>query len=269
VRGAAAAPPVVARRVGGDLGLSFAVPDSVEGNPRFVSLRGSPSRGVLEVKLAFPAPARKVLMLGAAEAAARDAVVRRTAGVNRAVAAKARLAEGEPEEWTVQTEGVNLQAAFTHAAGHPAWSDAAAWAVEDGTAAAAAASGAFDGPRVRTNDIGAILHTYGVEACRAAVVREVKAVFGVYGIAVDPRHLGLIADYMTHEGGYRALNRLGMGSGASPLLKASFEMTGKFLTDAAMLGQTDDMRGASARIITGTVVRGGTGAFSLHSQVRL
>jgi len=269
VRGAAAAAPVVARRVGGDLGLSFAVPDSVEGNPRFVSLRGSPSRGVLEVKLAFPAPARKVLMLGAAEAAARDAVVRRTAGVNRAVAAKARLAEGEPEEWTVQTEGVNLQAAFTHAAGHPAWSDAAAWAVEDGTAAAAAASGAFDGPRVRTNDIGAILHTYGVEACRAAVVREVKAVFGVYGIAVDPRHLGLIADYMTHEGGYRALNRLGMGSGASPLLKASFEMTGKFLTDAAMLGQTDDMRGASARIITGTVVRGGTGAFSLHSQVRL
>jgi len=27
----------------------------------------------------------------------------------------------------------------------------------------------------------------------------VRAVFGAYGIAVDPRHLGLIADYMMHQ----------------------------------------------------------------------
>lgn len=31
----------------------------------------------------------------------------------------------------------------------------------------------------------------------------VQAVFGAYGIGVDPRHLGLIADFMTHTGGYR------------------------------------------------------------------
>jgi DNA-directed RNA polymerase I subunit RPA1 len=30
-----------------------------------------------------------------------------------------------------------------------------------------------------------------------------QAVFGAYGIGVDPRHLGLIADFMTHTGGYR------------------------------------------------------------------
>ena len=34
----------------------------------------------------------------------------------------------------------------------------------------------------------------------------------VYGIAVDNRHLGLIADYMTHEGGYKPLNRIGIES---------------------------------------------------------
>ena len=32
------------------------------------------------------------------------------------------------------------------------------------------------------------------------LVREIVGVFSVYGIKVDPRHLGLIADYMTYEG---------------------------------------------------------------------
>lgn len=35
-------------------------------------------------------------------------------------------------------------------------------------------------------------------------------VFGAYGIAVDPRHLGLIADHMTFDGEYRPLIRAGM-----------------------------------------------------------
>ncbi|KAA0150913.1 hypothetical protein FNF28_07204 [Cafeteria roenbergensis] len=253
----------------GTLPLAFSVSDAIAGNPRFLGLRGDPVRGVLEVRLAFPASARKVLMLGAAESAARASVVRETPGVRRAVAIKARLSEGAPEEWTVQTEGVNLGAAFAFSRGFSPVSDAAVWAAESGEAEADAKVGCFDAPKVRTNDIGAILRTYGVEACRAAIVREVKAVFGVYGISVDNRHLGLIADYMTHEGGYRALNRLGMGTGASPLLKASFEMTGKFLTEAAMYGHRDNMRGASARIVAGALVRGGTGAFSLRHKVTL
>lgn len=43
-----------------------------------------------------------------------------------------------------------------------------------------------------------MLAAYGVEACRATIVREVSSVFGAYGIGVDPRHLSLIADFMTH-----------------------------------------------------------------------
>ena len=42
-----------------------------------------------------------------------------------------------------------------------------------------------------------MLAAYGVEACRACIVREVSGVFGAYGIGVDPRHLSLIADFMT------------------------------------------------------------------------
>lgn len=61
--------------------------------------------------------------------------------------------------------------------------------------------------------------TYGVEAARASIVAEIIGVFGAYGIAVDPRHLGLVADHMTFDGGYRPLNRAGMADFSSPCLQ--------------------------------------------------
>lgn len=54
----------------------------------------------------------------------------------------------------------------------------------------------FDLCKIQSNDIHAILNTFGVEAARNVIVNEIASVFGVYGISVDPRHLSLIADYM-------------------------------------------------------------------------
>lgn len=42
------------------------------------------------------------------------------------------------------------------------------------------------------------------------IVREINNVFQSYSIAVDNRHLGLVADYMTYQGYYRSFNRVGM-----------------------------------------------------------
>lgn len=50
--------------------------------------------------------------------------------------------------------------------------------------------------KIYTNDVGAILHTYGVEAARRSIIKEMSGVFSVYGIGVDFRHLTVIADYM-------------------------------------------------------------------------
>lgn len=49
---------------------------------------------------------------------------------------------------------------------------------------------------IYSNDIYAILKTYGVEMARAAILREMKGIFAVYSIDVNKRHLELIADYM-------------------------------------------------------------------------
>lgn len=55
---------------------------------------------------------------------------------------------------------------------------------------------------IYSNDIYAILMTYGVEMARAAIVREMTGVFDVYKIDVNTRHLELIADYMVSSSSY-------------------------------------------------------------------
>ena len=84
---------------------------------------------------------------------------------------------------------------------------------------------------------------------------------------MDPRHLGLIADYMTHEGAYKPLNRNGIESCPSPLQKMSFETTMTFLAQAMLHGQADPLGSPSASIILGKPPKTGTGSFELHAQL--
>lgn len=85
----------------------------------------------------------------------------------------------------------------------------------------------------------------------------------MYGIAVDPRHLSLIADFMTFEGSYKPFNRIGIEGNSSPFQKMSFETTVHFLKGATISGDSDELKSPSACLVTGRVVLGGTGAFEL------
>ncbi len=60
------------------------------------------------------------------------------------------------------------------------------------------------------NDVSETLKIYGVEAARRAIINEVVSVFKPYGINVDFRHLSLIADVMTYDGGIRTLTSRGV-----------------------------------------------------------
>jgi len=83
----------------------------------------------------------------------------------------------------------------------------------------------------------------------------------VYGISVDPRHLSLIADSMTYNGGFKPMNRIGMMTSSSGFLKMSFETTANFLVDAALNKHTEDLTSPSANIVVGNPIKHGTGAF--------
>jgi hypothetical protein len=184
----------------------------------------------------YDANTAKVLMLHLVEVCARQALVQSVPGlatctVDEETSAKTGIAR-------VITAGVNLQAMwdYQHII-HPHY--------------------------IYTNSIGHILTHYGVEAARGGIVRELQGVFGGHGISVDPRHLTLIADYMTRDGAYQAFNRMGYRGNTSPFMKMSFETTLAFLRDAVQEGDVDDLTNPSARIVAGRVGRMGTGGFDV------
>lgn len=95
------------------------------------------------------------------------------------------------------------------------------------------------------------------------MVKEVRNVFGHYGIQVNHRHLSLIADYMAHGGDLRAFNRMGMQSCASPLLQMSYETTVQFLSTACQEGLLDNMVSPASAIVLGKPPEVGTGIVHL------
>ncbi|CAG9861401.1 unnamed protein product [Phyllotreta striolata] len=121
----------------------------------------------------------------------------------------------------------------------------------------------LDLPKLYCNDIHKIAETYGIEAASKAIVREVKDVFNVYGIKVDPRHLSLVADYMTFNGSFEPLSRRGMESSASPLQQMSFESSIGFLRNAVIRGKQDFLDNPSSCLMLGKPCTTGTGAFTL------
>ncbi|CAD7946868.1 unnamed protein product [Amoebophrya sp. A120] len=152
------------------------------------------------------------------------------------------------DEVTIETEGINLTAL---------------WQLPDELS-----TGELDWNRLNTNCIGTTMDLYGAEAARNAIVREIRNVFGHYGIEVNWRHLYLIADYMTSQGSYRAFSRRGMQDISSPFLQMTYETSLTFAAKAALEHNTDSLASASASIITGKLPTVGTGCFDVLTDFK-
>ncbi|XP_053115784.1 DNA-directed RNA polymerase I subunit RPA1 [Hemicordylus capensis] len=173
---------------------------------------------------------------------ANSTVIHETKGITRCLLNETTSKNGE-KVLTLQTEGINLPELFRY-------------------------SEILDLNQLYCNDIHAVADTYGIEAALKVLEKEIKDVFAVYGIVVDPRHLSLVSDYMCFEGVYKPLNRYGMQSSSSPLQQMTFETSFKFLKDAAMLGSHDELQSPSACLVVGKVVKGGTGLFDLKQPLK-
>ncbi|CAG0897253.1 unnamed protein product [Cyprideis torosa] len=122
--------------------------------------------------------------------------------------------------------------------------------------------------KLRTNHIYSVATMYGIDACASTIARELKSVFGMYGIEVDYRHLSLIASYMTFDGVYRPFNRMGMELSASPIQQISFETPMHFLRNALFRAIEDPLLSPSARLTVGELTKGGTGCVELMTAWR-
>lgn len=131
----------------------------------------------VQFTLEFDASIPKILMLSLVQEAVKKSLIQQIDRIGNATfeAVKKKNPETGEERTTemlVHTDGANLRAMQQY--------------------------GDYINPnRIATNDIAQVLEVYGVEACRSNIVRELSNVFSSHAIAVDGRHLNLIADYMT------------------------------------------------------------------------
>ncbi|KAJ4758036.1 DNA-directed RNA polymerase subunit [Rhynchospora pubera] len=193
-----------------------------------------------EVHFRFGQDDPHVLLSEIAQRTAKSIYVRSCKNIERCAVADPETKDGPP---TLQTAGVNFDAF---------------WDLEE----------YIDINRLTTNNIHQMLTTYGVEAARATILQEVSSVFNAYGIGVNKRHLTLIADFMTFDGGYRSMNRIGMGEyNTSPFGKMTFETATKFIVGSAFHGDIDRMESPSASVCLGQQIKMGTGVFDLFQKL--
>ncbi|CAG8523131.1 6584_t:CDS:10 [Ambispora gerdemannii] len=208
-------------------------------NSQYVSQYSFDQNGAsCEIELMFPASTQKILLLNIVEKICKDIPLREVKGIHKCYP----IVNENDTSKSLATEGINLQGVWKF-------------------------SRIIDINKIYTNDIAAMLRTYGVEAARATIIKEISNVFGAYGINVDLRHLTLIADYMTFEGNYKPFSRYGIDSNTSPFLKMSYETTCNFLTQATLFGEFDPLCSPSSRLVAGKVVESGTGAFSILQPI--
>lgn len=122
-----------------------------------------------------------------------------------------------------------------------------------------------DKTRVYTNSIHEIAQVLGIEAARAALVREIMSTLDEQGLEVDIRHVFLVADLMTSKGFLQQIGRHGVaGSKSSVLARAAFEITVPTLAEAAVQGQVEDLKGVTENVIVGLPIPVGTGMIELY-----
>ncbi|XP_051914727.1 DNA-directed RNA polymerase I subunit RPA1 [Hippocampus zosterae] len=195
-----------------------------------------------ELDLALPVNKMHLDLTSVVSTLAQDAIIMETRGLTRCLLSETTTQTGE-KEMILNTEGINMHKMFEY-------------------------SDILDLNRLYSNEVHVMANTYGIEVALKVIEKEIKDVFAVYGIEVDPRHLSLVADYMCFEGVYKPLNRHAIRSNSSPLQQMTFETSYKFLKQATMLGSCDQLVSPSACLVVGKVVKGGTGLFELKQPLQ-
>ena len=123
-----------------------------------------------------------------------------------------------------------------------------------------------DQSRTMTNDIIETAEVLGIEIARNLIIEEVSETLENVGLAVDIRHIMLIADAMCFSGEVKGVNRYGItGESSSILARASFEVPLKHLVNASLEHDTDEFKYVANNVISNQVVPVGTGSVKLIS----
>lgn len=130
----------------------------------------------------------------------------------------------------------------------------------------------IDLSRTITNDIVKTYKTFGVEACRKLIIKEILTVlessdeYSILGDTVNYQHVELLADLMTSRGYLVQVSITGTHKlNLSPLSKISFEHVPDNMVKSTFFNRTDTLESVSGRVMFGQAIKGGTG----YSQIQL
>ncbi|KAH7920489.1 DNA-directed RNA polymerase II, subunit 1 [Leucogyrophana mollusca] len=146
------------------------------------------------------------------------------------------------DEWVLETDGINLKTVMCI----------------DGV----------DFRRTYSNSCVEVFNVLGIEAARAAIMKELRGVIEFDGSYVNYRHLALLCDLMTHRGTLMAITRHGINrADTGALMRCSFEETVEILMEAAAVGEKDDCHGIAENVMFGQLAPMGTGSFDVALDI--
>ena len=113
---------------------------------------------------------------------------------------------------------------------------------------------------IYSNNIHDMMKTYGIEAARVTILKEIRKILAHYGIDLNVRHLLLLADWMTQTGTLTPMTRYGLKKvdQTQPLKQSTFEEVVGVFTRAAVQERSDPVENVSACILTGKTATMGT-----------
>jgi DNA-directed RNA polymerase II subunit RPB1 len=244
---------------------------------------GAFSRWLVALELSRGSPAH-VADLIAAHVETRVGVIYSDDNDSRAVLHVRELAAGGTRQSAVDLLAslsamtvsgvVGIKRAIVTTANEPAWNaDGTAGTAsrsviktEGGTFVAASCVRGVDARTLLSNDVLDVYRILGVEAARATLHREFRAVIEADGSYVNKRHIGLLCDAMTYRGDVVSFTRHGLArSDAGFLARCSFEETVEVLFNAALFGDREIVhhRGVTSNIMLGQLAQVGTGTCDL------
>ena len=118
-----------------------------------------------------------------------------------------------------------------------------------------------------SNNVHEILETLGIEAARNFLFLEIQRVISAEGSYINPRHIGLLVEFMTNQGPvlpitYFGIQRQPIGT----LALASFERSMNVFKSAASYGRVEGVSSTSTSIYVGKRAPIGTGYVDVISQ---
>lgn len=123
--------------------------------------------------------------------------------------------------------------------------------------------------RTMIDDMHSIKDVLGIEAVRKFLIAEYTRIISFDGSYVNPRHIDVLVDAMTHTGEITSVSRSGIDRSVGPIAKITFEETVTNGVEAAAFSERDALTGNSACVTMGLPGNFGTGSSKVTSAEHL